>query len=125
MYGVKLVLSKRKNRNFTTFKNRASVYILNTSFMVEYEAHGPWLHHFRETFIPALLEAGFEKPIFTKVMADEMEGHFTYSLQVPMKDLERYKEFTEEMMPEYARQVSPVFGTQVLWFSSLLKKVDF
>lgn len=100
------------------------MYILNTSFMVDYDVHTLWLDQFRRRFIPFLREAGFNDLVFTKVMTNESEGHFTYSLQVALPDLARYQEFNEQIMAEYAAIASPVFGEKVLWFSSLLKRME-
>jgi hypothetical protein len=101
------------------------MYILNTSFMVDYAIHDHWLDTFRGRFLPFLRGAGFENMIFTKVLSNDAEGHFTYSLQIPLADLSRYKEYTEEILREYAETYTPVYGEKVLWFVSLLKKVEF
>ncbi len=101
------------------------MYILNTSFMVDYEVHDRWLDTFRGRFLPFLREAGFDGPVFTRVVSNDNDGHFTYSLQLPLPDLARYKEYTEEILPKYAATYTPVYGEKVLWFVSLLKKVDF
>ena len=100
------------------------MYILNTSFMVDYDIHAHWLDTFRNRFLPFLQEAGFDEPVFTKVISNDNEGHFTYSLQIPLADLSRYKEYTEEIMREYAETYSPVYGEKVLWFMSLMKKME-
>ena len=100
------------------------MYILNISFMVDYDVHDHWLDSFRNRFLPHLRQAGFAEPVFTKVISNESDGHFTYSLQIPMPDLERYKELTEEIMGDYGNTYFPVYGEKVLWFVSLLKKVD-
>ncbi|MCD8185438.1 MAG: DUF4286 family protein [Rikenellaceae bacterium] len=100
------------------------MYILNTSFMVEYEVHDHWLDTFRNRFLPHLRQLGFTELIFTKVISNDQEGHFTYSLQIPMQDLSRYEEFTGEILSEYAAVYRPVFGEKVLWFGSLLKKIE-
>lgn len=115
--------SKLKKIIFTPFKTLA-MYILNTSFMVEYDVHELWLDTFRNRFLPFLREAGFAEPIFTKVISNDTEGHFTYSLQVPMADLSRYEEFNRDILGEYAATYRPVFEEKVLWFVSLLKKVE-
>ena len=100
------------------------MYILNTSFMVEYDVHDHWLDSFRNRFLPFLREAGFTELIFTKVISNDNEGHYTYSLQIPMTDLSRYEEFNCEIMGEYGATYRPVYGEKVLWFGSLLKKVQ-
>lgn len=99
------------------------MYILNTSFMVDHDVHERWLATFRGRFLPFLREAGFAEPLFTRVVSNDNEGHSTYSLQLPMADLSHYKEYTEEILADYAATTTPVFGEKVVWFVSLLKKV--
>ncbi len=99
------------------------MYILNTSFMVDYDVHDRWLSTFRDRFLPFLRESGFDGLIFTRVVSNDSEGHFTYSLQIPLADLSRHKEYTEEILADYAATIGPAFGEKVLWFVSLLKKV--
>lgn len=96
------------------------MYILNTSFMVDHDVHERWLSGFRGRFLPALSEAGFTGLVFTKVVSNDNEGHSTYSLQIPLDDLARYKEYTEDILARH-----PDYGEKVVWFVSLLKHVDF
>lgn len=100
------------------------MYILNTSFMVDHDVHDRWLDGFRNRFLPFLREAGFAAPTFTRVVSNDAEGHFTYSLQIPLADLSRYKEFTEDILGDYAATHGPVYGEKVVWFVSLLKRVE-
>jgi hypothetical protein len=100
------------------------MYILNTSFMVDYDVHDHWLGAFRNHFLPFLRQEGFGEPLFTRVVSNDAEGHFTYSLQLSLPDLSRYKEYTEVILADYAATVTPVYGEKVLWFVSLLKKVE-
>lgn len=100
------------------------MYILNTSFMVDYDVHELWFDTFTKRFIPFLKENGFSGLVFTKVMTNESEGHFTYSLQVNMPDLSRYNEFNEQIMGEYNTIAGPVFGDKALYFCSLLKRIE-
>ncbi|MDR0953845.1 MAG: DUF4286 family protein [Rikenellaceae bacterium] len=100
------------------------MYILNTSFMVDHEVHDQWLDGFRREFLPALRGAGFDGLIFTKVISNDNESHFTYSLQVPMADLSRYEEFNREILGGYGAEIRPRFGEKVLWFGSVLKKME-
>ena len=101
------------------------MYILNTSFMVDYDVHERWLETFGGRFLPFLREAGFDGMIFSRVVSNGNEGHFTYSLQIPLADLSRYKEYTEDILGDYAATIAPAFGEKVLWFVSLLKKIEY
>ena len=83
------------------------MYIVNTSFMVEPSVHDRWLKFVTEKYIPALRARGFGKVVFTRVLSVDAEDHFTYSLQVNADDMEA------------------LFGQRVLWFNSLMKRVEY
>ena len=93
------------------------MYIVNTSFMVEPSVHDRWLKFVTEKYIPALRARGFGKVVFTRVLSVEAEDHFTYSLQVNADDM--------ELFAEYAATAGALFGQRVLWFNSLMKRVEY
>ena len=62
---------------------------------------------------------------FTRVVSVDALDHFTYSLQVGIDDLARYKELTEDIFDEYKTIADELFGDKVMWFTSLMKKVEY
>ncbi|MCC8088181.1 MAG: DUF4286 family protein [Rikenellaceae bacterium] len=100
------------------------MYILNTSFMVEYDVHDLWLDMIRNRVVPYIRSKGFPDLTFTKVISNDNGGHHTYSLQVEMDDLAHYSLFMDDILAEYASICAPVFGEKALYFTSLLKKVE-
>ncbi len=108
------------------------MYIVNTSFMVEVAVHAQWYDFFVRKFIPYLREAGFgsndtegqRRIIFTRVLTDNGDPHYTYSLQIEVPDTGEYQRFMQDMMSEYSTIARPLFGDQALHFTSLLKKID-
>ena len=78
------------------------MYIVNTSFMVDPAIHDRWLESLRKHYLPLLAAQGFDKITFTRVLPATAEEHFTDSLQA--RDL---------------------FGDKLMWFNSLLKKVEY
>lgn len=108
------------------------MYIVNTSFMVEPPVHERWYDLFANKFMPYLREAGFggddaqgqRKIVFTRVLTDNGDPHYTYSLQVEVSDTAEYRRFMQEVMGEYSSIAGPLFGEQALHFTSLLKKID-
>ncbi len=99
-------------------------YIINTSFMVEGKVHEAWLRLMQERYLPFLVEQGFTRRIFTRMLASEQEAHFTYSLQLPIDSLEHYHRLIEEVQREYERSAQELFGEQVLHFTTLLKQIE-
>ncbi len=70
------------------------MYIVNTSFMVEPPVHERWYDLFVHKFMPYLREAGFgesadggqRRILFTRVLTDSGDPHYTYSLQSQVHD---------------------------------------
>ena len=100
------------------------MYIVNTSFSVDPRIHDLWLETLRGGYIPSLRLRGLDGIVFTRVLSDKAEDHFTYSLQVALEDMAAYRIYVEEVFPEYAAMARKAFGDRVLWFNSLLKRVE-
>lgn len=108
------------------------MYIVNTTFMIEPPVHDRWYDLFVRKFIPFLREAGFgrddtqksQKIVFTRVLTDNGDPHYTYSLQVEVPDTAEYQRFMRDVIGEYTSIAGPLFGEQALHFTSLLKKID-
>lgn len=100
--------------------------------MVEPLVHERWYDLFVHKFMPYLREAGFgentdggqRRILFTRVLTDSGDPHYTYSLQVEVPDTAEYRRFMQDVMGEYSAIAAPLFGEQALHFTSLLKKID-
>ncbi len=100
--------------------------------MIEPPVHERWYDLFVNKFMPYLREAGFggedaqkqRRVIFTRVLTDNGDAHYTYSLQVEVPDIPEYQRFMQDVIGEYSSIAGPLFGEQALHFSSLLKKID-
>lgn len=99
------------------------MYIVNASFMVEPAIHDRWYDLFTTKILIHLRAEGFEKVLFTRVLTDNGDPHYTYSLQVDVPDTGEYQRFMQDVMGEYSSIAGPLFGEQVLHFTSLLKKI--
>lgn len=100
------------------------MYIINTTFIVEPPVHGQWYDLFLQKFVPFVRGAGFDELVFTRVLADNGDAHYTYSLQVGVADLGDYQRFLQDVMGEYNAIAGPLFGEQALYFTSLLKRIE-
>ena len=92
--------------------------------MVEYAVHARWLEMIKKNFLPFVRENGYGDLVFTRVLSNDSQGEFTYSLQVHIEDMGKYNDFTERVMEEYLAVYPAVFGEKVLHFSTLLKKIE-
>lgn len=100
------------------------MYIINTSFIVEPPAHNQWYEFFTLKFIPYLRQTGFENLIFTRVLTDENNAHYTYSLQITESTITDYQRFSAEAMTEYSTVAAPWFAEKALHYTSLLKIIE-
>lgn len=101
------------------------MYIVNTSFMVDPLVHDKWFEFVSQRFIPRLQEdEEVDEIVFTRVLSERPEDHFTYSLQVHVTDLDAYQYFMEEIFDEYLQIATPVFGVKVMYFTTLMKCIQ-
>lgn len=101
------------------------MYIVNTSFFVKPEISGQWLEIINGKYIPFLKENGFNDIVFSRVLSEgnNVDG-FTYSLMVHVEDMSQYKTLTNELFGEYTSIAVPMFGQDVVWFITVMKKLD-
>jgi hypothetical protein len=71
-----------------------------------------------------LAESGIKVVAFSRVVAEVAEPHSTYSLLAEVADMGRYKELTENLLPQLLTVIEPLFGDKVMWFTSLMKTID-
>lgn len=100
------------------------MYLVNTTFAVEPRIHGQWLRIITENYVPLIESRGYRIVALSRVLSAEAVEHYTYSLLVEAEDIERYKELTGEIFAEYAAIAGPMFGSDVVWFTSLMKKME-
>ncbi len=99
-------------------------YIVNTSFMVSTRIHDRWLESLYKYYIPRLDTEKFGNITLFRVLTEHVEDHFTYSLQVEISDMTGYQRIVRELFPEYTETAQKLFGEDLMYFTSLLKKID-
>lgn len=101
------------------------MYIINVTFVVEPPVHSSWYALATEKFL-SRLEAESGRPVtFTRLLHDTPEAHYTYSVQCHCCDMTFYRRFVDELMADYVEVAGPMFGDKVLYFISLLKRIDY
>lgn len=101
------------------------MYIVNTTFIVDPSIHGKWMEFIVKKIIPRLKEEKFGPIMFTRVLSEQSDGHYTYSLQTHLADMVEHQRYTNEVFPDYLQIAVPMFGAKVNYFTSLLKKVEY
>lgn len=96
------------------------MYIVNTTFIVSPTVHGAWYNFVTEKFIPTITQ----KTVFTRLLSEQIEQHFTYSLQVYVDDICAYKQFNTETLLEYQEFATEMFDTEAMFFTSLMKIIE-
>lgn len=100
------------------------MYIVNTSFFVNPQAQERWLDILNNKYIPFLKENGFSETVFCRVLSEDTPENFTYSLMVHIDDMGQYSRLTGEIFDEYKTIAVPLFGEDVVWFTTVMKKLS-
>lgn len=100
------------------------MYIVNTTFVVENQDQNRWLEIIKDKYIPFLKQNGFDRLVFTRIISIEAVEQFTYSLQVEVGNIDDYKRLTGEIFAEYDSIAISLFAERVVWFTSLMKKIE-
>ena len=101
------------------------MYIISTTFAVEPPIHGLWYKFITEKFLPRLEQDSGESPVFTRVLSQAAEEHYTYSVQCRCSDIPFYNRFMSHIMADYTEIAEPMFGDKALYFTTLLKRIDY
>ena len=101
------------------------MYIVNTTFIVMPTVHGNWHNFMIEKFLPAIkANSVYGNFRFSRLLAEEVEKHFTYSLQIDCEDIPAYQNYMKVTLPEYTEFSTALFDAEVVHFVSLLKVIE-
>lgn len=100
------------------------MYILNTSFMVDPKAHDLWYKFVVEKFMPRLKQENLGNIFFSRVLSQQKEDHYTYSIQIHIPTLDEYKRYTENIFEDYLQISIPMFSNSVAYFTTVMKLID-
>ncbi len=100
------------------------MYRLNITFIVAPRVQEQWLSLVGGKFIPALRERGYHKLVLSRVLSAQAEDHFTWSLLIELDSMDGYHDITGPAWDRYAEIAGPMFGEEVMHFTSLLKQHD-
>lgn len=101
------------------------MYIVNTTFIVRPTVHGAWYKFMVEKFLPAVEAISVYGSFrFTRLLSDQEEKHFTYSLQIDCCDIPAYQNYMGVTLVEYSDFAKSLFDAEVVHFVSLLKIIE-
>lgn len=98
------------------------MYIINISFIVSAPIHGAWYDFVTSKFIPAVKsDERVIKTLFSRVLSQEIEQQFTYSLQIDVEQISYYTQLKGSVLAEYQQFSSELFDAEVTHYISILK----
>ena len=99
--------------------------IFNTTFLVSDKAHDPWLKWVHEQHIPFMLESEmFSKPQVAKVLSNEEQDGTSYSVQFHISNMLMLENWHIQYAKVFERDFAEKFGTEVIFFATVLELVE-
>ncbi len=96
--------------------------IFNTSYHISQNFYNEWFSWLRSEHIPFMLASGkFRSPQLAKIIqTDETDGS-SYSLQFNIENMDELLQWHEENGQYFDTHCSRKFGSEVLFFSTVLE----
>ena len=99
--------------------------IFNTTYLVSDKARAKWLNWVREQHIPFMLDSTyFLKPQVTRIITSAEQEGTSYSVQFHIEDMRTLKKWNQEFSAIFKENCSQEFGTEVIFFTTVLEIVD-
>ncbi|MFT3753391.1 MAG: DUF4286 family protein [Paludibacter sp.] len=99
--------------------------IFNTTFLVSDKMTDLWLKWVREQHIPFMLDSEmFSKPQVAKVLGIEEQEGTSYSVQFHVSDIQTLENWHLQYARTFERNFAEKFGTDVVFFATVLELVD-
>jgi len=99
--------------------------IFNTTYLVSDKAHEAWLTWVREQHIPFMLESTyFSLPQVARIITSAKQEGTSFSVQFHVPDMRTLKLWHKEYNLSFQENCSKQFGTEVIFFTTVLEVVD-
>jgi hypothetical protein len=99
--------------------------IFNITFLVSDKVHGSWLKWVREEHIPFMLNSTyFTQPQVARIITSDKEDGTSFSVQFHINDMRTLKKWNQEYSNVFQQNCSQNFGTEVLFFTTVLEIVE-
>jgi hypothetical protein len=101
------------------------MFIFNTTYLVSDKVHDTWLNWVREQHVPFMLDSTyFTKPQVARVVTSDKEDGTSFSVQFYVQDMQTLKKWHNEYSSLFQENCSQHFGTEVIFFTTVLEIVD-
>lgn len=100
------------------------MYIVNTTFVILPSVHGTWLDFFTNKVLPQVKEQGYNVLAFSRVLHEQVEEHYSYSLQVEVDEIGKVQKYKKEIIGEYVEMAKKMYNEQALHFTTVLKVIE-
>jgi hypothetical protein len=99
--------------------------IFNITFLVSDKVHNLWLEWVRQDFIPFMLNSTyFSHPQVARIITSDKEDGTSFSIQFQTDDMKTLKLWNKDYSSTFQENCSQTFGTEVLFFTTVLEKVE-
>ena len=101
------------------------MFIYNTTYLVSDKVHNTWLNWVREKHIPFMLGSTyFTQPQVARVITGDKQDGTSFSVQFHVRDMQTLKSWNKEYSALFQENCSQQFGTEVIFFTTVLELVD-
>jgi len=99
--------------------------IYNVTINIDGEVHNDWLEWMKAEHIPAVMATGlFIENRFARVLSDQADEGFTYSIQYLLKDIGDYEIYRTAYAPALQAETEKRYKDKFVAFRTLLKTVE-
>jgi hypothetical protein len=101
------------------------MFIYNTTYLVSDKVHDTWLKWVREQHIPFMLDTKYlTQPQVARVITSDKQDGTSFSVQFHVRDMQTLKLWNKEYSVLFQENCSQQFGTEVIFFTTVLELVD-
>ena len=99
--------------------------IFNTTYQVTTNHTEIWIQWIKNEHIPFMMKSDvFLEPQISKIVGSEDESGTSFSVQFKVDDMDTLVLWHTEYATEFQDKVSNKFGTEVVFFSTVLELLD-
>ena len=96
--------------------------IFNSTYCVSLSDFPKWENWIKDIYIPKMIGTGyFSEPKVLKIMKQDEDSDDSYSVQFTAQSMEDLLDWNDKYGEEFSREFSCFFGTDVLYFSTILE----
>lgn len=99
--------------------------IFNTTYQVTTKHTDNWIQWIKTDHIPFMMNSGvFLEPQISKIVGSEDETGVSFSVQFMIENMDTLVHWHKQYATEFQNIVTNKFGTEVVFFSTVLELLD-